>query len=103
MPRKHARRSTTTNHGGKRYKGNFFARKQKAMDNANILTTISFECPCEPHCLWQAANILPDMLQFVEDLRAGRFTGPNGHATGTQTRFAIFLFNGPNVEIHPGV
>ena len=62
-------------HGGHRYKGTFFERRQKAMDMDVIKSIWEYECGCKPDCLFTVANDLPNFLDVVENLRAARFTG----------------------------
>ena len=65
----------TTNHGGKRYKDTFFERRQKTMCMTAIKAIWEQECGCTPHCLFVVGNKLPNYVDTVESLRAGRFTG----------------------------
>ena len=69
---------TITKPGGRRtanYGNTFLERKHNLLTSQSIENAYLIECGCASHCVWRAANALPDFSDRVKELRELRFAG----------------------------
>ena len=76
--------TTTVNkktRGGVRNTMSFNDKRDVNILKSNIKNTLEIDCKCKDSCMWKLVNKTDDVMEVVEKLRKGRFTGHQHHSS----------------------